>query len=56
MSAAVAMVWKWIYNEQMGILNSAIKAMGGTGHNWLTDSKTALFYVIDRRSLDDGWL
>ena len=27
MSAAVAMVWKWIYNEQMGILNSAIKAM-----------------------------
>lgn len=36
MSAAVAMVWKWIYNEQMGILNSAIKAMGGTGHNWLT--------------------
>lgn len=58
MSAAVAMVWKWIYNEQMGILNSAIKAMGGTGHNWLTDSKTALFMIMiyDRRSLDDGWL
>lgn len=46
MSAAVAMVWKWIYNEQMGILNSAIKAMGGTGHNWLTDSKTALFMIM----------
>ena len=24
MSAAVAMVWKWMYNEQMGILNSAL--------------------------------
>lgn len=46
MSAAVAMVWKWIYNEQMGILNSAIKAVGGTGHNWLTDSKTALFMIM----------
>ena len=46
MSAAVAMVWKWIYNEQMGILNSAIKAMGGIGHNWLTDSKTALFMIM----------
>ena len=46
MSAAVAMVWKWIYNEQMGILNSAIKAMGGNGHNWLTDSKTALFMIM----------
>lgn len=46
MSAAVAMVWKWMYNEQMGILNSAIKAAGGTGHNWLTDPKTALFMIM----------
>lgn len=37
MSAAVAMVWKWMYNEQMGILNSALKAVGGKGHNWMTD-------------------
>lgn len=36
MSAAVAMVWKWMYNEQMGILNSALKAVGGKGHNWMT--------------------
>jgi multiple sugar transport system permease protein len=46
MSAAVAMVWKWIYNEQMGILNSIIKKLGGEGHGWLTDSKTALFMVM----------
>ena len=46
MSAAVAMVWKWMYNEKMGILNSAIKSMGGTGHNWLTDSHTALYMIM----------
>lgn len=46
MAAAVAMVWKWIYNEKMGILNSAIRAMGGKGHGWLTDPKTALFMIM----------
>lgn len=46
MSAAVAMVWKWIYNEQMGILNEGIRAAGGTGHGWLTDPKTALFMIM----------
>ena len=35
-------VWRTFGN----ILNSAIKAMGGTGHNWLTDSKTALFMIM----------
>ena len=39
MAAAVAMVWKWIYNEKMGILNSAIRALGGKGVGWLTDPK-----------------
>ena len=46
MSAAVAMVWKWMFNEQMGILNSSITALGGKGHNWLTDPKTALFMIM----------
>ena len=46
MAAAVSMVWKWIYNEKMGILNSAIRAMGGKGHGWLTDPKTALFMIM----------
>lgn len=46
MSAAVAMVWKWIYNEQMGILNGALRGVGLKGHNWLTDSKTALFMIM----------
>lgn len=46
MAAAVAMVWKWIYNEKMGILNSVIRALGGKGHGWLTDPKTALFMIM----------
>lgn len=46
MSAAVAMVWKWMYNEQMGILNSTIRAFGGSGHNWLTDPHTAMYMIM----------
>ena len=46
MAAAVSMVWKWIYNEKMGILNSAIRALEGEGHGWLTDPKTALYCIM----------
>ena len=46
MAAAVAMVWKWIYNEKMGILNSVIRALGGKGIGWLTDPKIALYSVM----------
>ena len=46
MAAAVTMVWKWIYNEKMGILNSGIRAIGGEGHGWLTDPHTALFCIM----------
>lgn len=46
MAAAVAMVWKWIYNEKIGILNGVIKSLGGKGHGWMTDPKTALFMVM----------
>lgn len=46
MSAAVALVWKWMYNEKMGILNSMIRALGGEGHNWMTDPKTALYCIM----------
>ena len=40
------MVWKWIYNEKMGILNSVIRALGGKGIGWLTDPKIALYSVM----------
>ena len=46
MAAAVAMVWKWVFNEKMGILNSIIAGLGGERVGWLTNSKTALFIVM----------
>ena len=46
MAAAVAMVWKWVFNEQMGILNSVIAGLGGERVGWLTNPKTALFIVM----------
>ena len=46
MAAAVAMVWKWVFNEKMGILNSIIAGLGGERIGWLTNPKTALFIVM----------
>ena len=36
--AAVAMVWRWIFNGQFGILNQIL----GVQINWVTDSKTVM--------------
>ena len=36
--AAVAMVWKWLFNSQYGIINSLL----GLNIGWLTDSKIVL--------------
>jgi multiple sugar transport system permease protein len=40
--AAVAMVWRWIFNADNGILNQTLKIFGITGANWLSDPNTAL--------------
>ena len=40
--AAVAMVWRWIYNAENGILNIALGALGIRGPSWLADPNTAL--------------
>ena len=46
MAAAVAMVWKWVFNEKMGILNAVITSFGGPRIGWLTKSKTAIFVIM----------
>ena len=43
---SVTMVWKWVFNEKMGILNSVIAGLGGERVGWLTNPKTALFIVM----------
>lgn len=45
-SVAVTVVWKWMYNNYTGILNSLITSMGGQGINWLDNPKTALACII----------
>lgn len=45
-SAAVAMIWKWIFDERMGILNAVLNKFGFAGHNWLTNSSTALYCIV----------
>lgn len=46
MPAAVAMIWKWIYNGQYGLLNQLIMRLGGQPKAWLADSNTALGSII----------
>jgi multiple sugar transport system permease protein len=40
--AAIAMVWRWMFNAENGIINQALGALGIVGPNWLSDPKTAL--------------
>lgn len=40
--AAVAMVWKWIFNSDIGILNHFLSLFGIKGPTWIADPKTSL--------------
>ena len=42
MAAAIAMVWRWIFNGDFGILNHLIKSVGGTPQPWLSGKDTVL--------------
>lgn len=44
--AAVAMVWKWLYNSEFGIINFLLSKIGITGPNWLGSSQFILPSVI----------
>lgn len=42
---AVALVWKWIYNEQYGLLNFLLPEIGLPQVGWLTNPRVALVSV-----------
>ena len=42
MPAAIALVWRMIYNGDYGVLNEALGVFGIDGRSWLTDPSTAL--------------
>ena len=46
MPAAIAMVWKWIYNSDYGLLNYILSWFGIDGPNWLTNPNIALYSII----------
>ncbi|MEF9997747.1 MAG: sugar ABC transporter permease [Lachnospiraceae bacterium] len=46
MPVAIAMVWKWIYNGEFGILNTLLEKIGIEGQNWLSNPKLALGMVM----------
>jgi len=39
---AVAMVWKWMYNDEYGIINYALKNLGFQPVNWIADGNVVL--------------
>jgi multiple sugar transport system permease protein len=40
--AAIAMVWRWMFNTENGIINQFLGIFGVTGPNWLSDPNTAI--------------
>jgi multiple sugar transport system permease protein len=45
MPAAIALVWRMLYNGDYGVLNQALGVVGIPGRSWLTDPSTALVAV-----------
>lgn len=46
MPVAIALVWKFIFNGDYGVLNSVLSVFGIQGGSWLSDAKTALYMVM----------
>jgi multiple sugar transport system permease protein len=45
MPAAIAVVWKWLYNHDYGVINVLLKKVGINGPYWLSDPHTALIAI-----------
>jgi multiple sugar transport system permease protein len=43
---AVAMIWKWLYNGDFGIINYLLSLVGIEGPHWIADPATALYAMI----------
>ncbi len=44
--AAIAMVWRWLYNADAGLFNYLLSMLGIPGVKWLTDPHVALLAII----------
>lgn len=46
MPVAVAMVWRWLYNGDYGLINYVLSLVGIDGPNWVADPDTALYALV----------
>ncbi|GAA2503952.1 sugar ABC transporter permease [Winogradskya consettensis] len=46
MPVAVAMVWRWLYNGDYGLINYVLSLVGIDGPNWIADPDTALYALV----------
>lgn len=42
----VGLLWKFMFDDQVGVVNQSLRAVGFDGHSWLGDPSTALYSVI----------
>lgn len=43
---AVAMIWKWLYNGDFGIINYVLSLAGIHGPHWIADPRTAMYAMV----------
>ncbi|MET8005354.1 carbohydrate ABC transporter permease [Nonomuraea glycinis] len=46
MPVAVAMLWRWLYNGDYGLVNQALAVVGVDGPNWIADPATAMYALV----------
>ncbi|MEU4509411.1 sugar ABC transporter permease [Nonomuraea wenchangensis] len=46
MPVAVAMLWRWLYNGDYGLVNQVLAVVGLDGPNWIADPDTALYALV----------
>lgn len=45
--AAIAMVWRWMYNSDYGLINNALRALGFSGNiSWLSNPNVVIWSLI----------
>ena len=46
MPAAVAVIWRWLYNGDVGLINAALGRVGIDGPYWISDPHTAMIALV----------
>ncbi|MGM7669126.1 carbohydrate ABC transporter permease [Microbacterium sp. A93] len=46
MPVAIAIMWRWIYNGDFGVLNAALGAVGIPGTNWISNGDTVMIAMV----------